>query len=119
MKKLSLPSLCFGVASLSAGGGGSMGVLTPPLPAPVVKANVSVSNTPVAPFDVAMSTSFQPAEGDYTFFQASPAGKEELLANLHPHHIRLQGISQGVPQGIANSTSTTWDFTKLDAITQP
>src|SRR5256885_5418447 len=119
MKKLVLTSLFFGIATLSACGGGSMGVITPPLPPPVVKANISVSNTPVAPFDVAMSTSFQPAEWDYTFFQASPAGKEALLANLQPHHIRLQGISQGVPQGIANSTSTTWDFTKLDAITQP
>lgn len=97
-----------------------MSVITPPPPPPpAVKANVSVSATPVAPFDVAMSTSFQPAEWDYTFFQASTNAKETLLSNLQPHHIRLQGISQGVPQGTAGTTSTGWDFAKLDAITQP
>lgn len=93
--------------------------LPPPSPLPVVKANVSVSNTPVAPFGVAMSTSFQPAEWDYTFFQTSPTAKEALLGNLQPHHIRLQGISQGVPQGNPGTSSTGWDFTKLDGITQP
>lgn len=121
MKKFVLPGLFLWLTFLSGCGGGTMAVITPPPPPPpsLVKANVSVSNTPVAPFDVAMSTSFQPAEWDYTFFQTSSSGKETLLANLQSHHIRLQGISQGIPQGIANSTSTTWDFTKLDAVTQP
>ena len=98
-----------------------MAVVTPPPPPPppVVKANVAVSAGPVAPFDVAMSTSFQPAEWDYTFFQTAPTAKETLLGNLQPHHIRLQGISQGVPQGNSGTTSTSWDFTKLDGITQP
>jgi hypothetical protein len=97
-----------------------MAVVNPPPPAPaVIEANVSVSNTTVAPFDVAMSTSFQPAEWDYTFFQSSANAKETLLGNLQPQHIRLQGISQGVPQGSAGTTSTSWDFTKLDGITQP
>jgi hypothetical protein len=119
MKRLVLPGLLFSLANLSACGGGTMTVITPPAPPSVIKASVSVSNTPVGPFDVAMSTSFQPAEWDYTFFQTSSSGKKTLLANLQPQHIRLQGISQGVPQGDAGTTSTSWDFTKLDAITQP
>lgn len=65
-----------------------------------------------------MSTSFQPAEWDYTFFQDFPNATMPL-SNLQPHHIRLQGISQGVPQGAAGSPSTGWGFTVLDAITQP
>lgn len=93
--------------------------VVPPPPPPVVNASVSVSATTVAPFDVALSTSFQPGEWDYTFFQTSTDAKEVLLGNLQPHHIRLQGISQGVPQGSAGTTSTNWDFTKLDSITQP
>jgi hypothetical protein len=121
MKGLVLPGLFVSLTVLSACGGGTMAVITPPPPPPppVVKATVSVSNTPVAPFDVAMSTSFQPAEWDYTFFQTSANAKETLLGNLQPHHIRLQGISEGVPQGSAGTSSTGWDFTKLDGITQP
>jgi hypothetical protein len=98
-----------------------MAVVTPPPPPPpqVVNAGITVSATTVAPFDVAMSTSFQPAEWDYTFFQTSASAKETLLGNLQPHHIRLQGISEGVPQGSAGTASTNWDFSKLDGITQP
>src|SRR6202521_4149028 len=65
-------------------------------------------------FEVAMSTSFQPAEWDYQFFMLNPTATTRLGA-LGPHHIRLQGISQGVPQATAN----TWDFTILDDVTQP
>ena len=65
-------------------------------------------------FEVAMSTSFQPAEWDYQFFTLNPNGTAPL-GNLQPAHIRLQGISQGVPQTTAN----TWDFTVLDDVTQP
>jgi hypothetical protein len=67
-------------------------------------------------FNLAMSTSFQPAEWDYQFFTNNinvPA--TTTLGNLLPQHIRLQGISQGVPQ----TSATTWDFSILDAITQP
>jgi hypothetical protein len=119
MNRLVLPGLFLSLVGLSACGGGTMAVVTPPPPPALVKATVTVSNTPVAPFDVAMSTSFQPAEWDYTFFQTSANVKETLLGNLQPHHIRLQGISEGVPQGAAGTTSTNWDFTKLDGITQP
>ena len=65
-------------------------------------------------FEVAMSTSFQPAEWDDQFFTLNP-GATTTLGNLLPQHVRLQGISQGVPQ----KTASTWDFAMLDAITQP
>jgi hypothetical protein len=118
------PALGFALCLISvfAGcGGGSMSstMLPPPPPARVVNANVTVDNLTAGSFDVAMSTSFQPAEWDYTFFQTSLAAKTTLLGNLQPHHIRLQGISQGVPQGAAGTNSANWDFTILDSITQP
>jgi hypothetical protein len=119
MKKLALPGLFLSLAILSACGGGSMAIVTPPPPPPVVNASVAVGATKIASFDVAMSTSFQPAEWDYQFFQTSVNAKATLLGNLQPHHIRLQGISQGVPQGAANSTSAAWSFAVLDGITQP
>jgi len=65
-------------------------------------------------FQVTMSTSFQPAEWDYQFFTANPLATV-TLDNLQPQHIRLQAISQGIPQKTANS----WDFLMVDAITQP
>jgi hypothetical protein len=65
-----------------------------------------------------MSTSFQPAEWDYQFFQQFPGALAPLGA-LNPSHIRLQGISQGVPQGLNDTSSTSWDFSMLDSIVQP
>jgi hypothetical protein len=65
-----------------------------------------------------MSTSFQPAEWDYQFFQVNPAATT-ALGNLQPQHIRLQGVSQGVPQGSEGTSSTAWNFTILDDLTQP
>jgi hypothetical protein len=80
-----------------------------------VSANVAVTPNPTStPFDLAMSTSFQPAEWDYQFFQNVPSAITPL-ANLNPSHIRLQGISQGVPQ----TSQASWDFAVLDAVTQP
>jgi hypothetical protein len=78
-----------------------------------------VNSATSGPFDLAMSTSFQPAEWDFQFFQSSSNAKTTLLGNLQPQHIRLQGISQGVPQGSEATNSTAWDFNMLDAITQP
>jgi hypothetical protein len=69
-------------------------------------------------FGVAMSTSFQPAEWDYTVFQ-DYSGLTTTLGNLQSQHIRLQGVSEGVPQGTSGSSSTAWNFNVLDAITQP
>lgn len=77
-----------------------------------------ISNATNGAFSVAMSTAFQPAEWDYQFFTDN-SGATTTLGNLAPNHIRLQGISQGVPQGSAGTTSTTWDFSTLDAIVQP
>jgi hypothetical protein len=77
-----------------------------------------ISSTPSGQFSVAMSTSFQPAEWDNQFFTLNPSATT-TLGNLNPHHIRLQGISQGVPQGSEGTSDTTWNFTILDDITQP
>ena len=68
-----------------------------------------------------MSTSFQPAEWDYQFFQNHPASEPAQLNALGSQHIRLQGLSQAIPMK-ANSNpqqATDWDFTKLDAVVQP
>jgi hypothetical protein len=80
----------------------------------VVGAVAQIGITKNGGFEVAMSTSFQPAEWDYQFFLLNPTATTPL-GNLQPAHIRLQGISQGVPQTTAN----TWDFTVLDDVTQP
>lgn len=115
MNKLALSAVLLCLATLTACGGGSMVTPPPPPPPPTVSATVTVNSATSGPFDLALSTSFQPAEWDYQFFQTSLNAKTTLLGNLQPQHIRLQGISQGVPQ----TTPTTWDFTVLDAITQP
>jgi hypothetical protein len=96
----------------NGGGGSSGGGGTPP------SATMTISNTAFAPFSVAMSTSFQPAEWDYQFFALNPTATT-TLGNLNPNHVRLQGISEGIPQGSQGTSSTAWDFTKLDGITQP
>src|SRR5258708_29162896 len=114
MRRLALVVMASLTSILTACGGGSMGT-TPPLPpTPSVSATVKLNRSTSGPFDVAMSTSFQPAEWDYQFFANFP-GATTPLNNLGSSHIRLQGISQGVPQ----TGATTWDFTILDAITQP
>src|SRR5579864_6672359 len=117
MKILALGFSVLALGTLTACGGGSMGTTNPP-PPPVVNATVAVDTSTNGAFDLAMSTSFQPAEWDFQFFQDFPSATTPL-SNLQPHHIRLQGISQGVPQGSAGTNSTNWDFTVLDAITQP
>jgi len=105
-------SLAFAVGcgggSNPGGGGGGGG--TP--------ATITISNSIGAPFSVAMSTSFQPAEWDNQFFTLNPTATT-TLANLAPHHVRLQGISQGVPQGSEGTNSTAWNFSILDDIAQP
>src|SRR5712664_1051196 len=66
-----------------------------------------------------MSTSFQPAESDYQFFQNHTATEPALLNKLGSQHIRLQGLSQGVPMKANTGSATDWDFAILDAIVQP
>src|ERR1700691_3278766 len=105
----------FVLLSFSVGcGSGSMSSSTPQPPQPPVTAQVQIASTVTAPLKLAMSTSFQPAEWDSGFFTNNP-GATTSLNNLLPQHIRLQGVSQGVPQ----TNATTWDFSTLDAITQP
>jgi hypothetical protein len=96
----------------AACGGGSMA--SPPPQPPTVDAHVQIANTVTGPLNLTMSTSFQPAEWDDQFFTINPAATT-TLGNLLPQHIRLQGVSQGVPK----TSATTWDFSILDAITQP
>jgi len=79
-----------------------------------VGAVAQISTATSGRFDLAMATSFQPAEWDYQFFTLNPTATT-TLDNLQSQRTRLQGVSQGVPQKTAN----TWDFTMLDAITQP
>jgi len=100
-----------GMGPGDGGGGGGGG--TNPTPA-----SVTVSNTATGTFSVAISTSFQPADWDYQFFQLNPTATT-TLGNLGSRHVRLQGIVHGVPQGSEGTSSTAWDFSMLDAITQP
>jgi hypothetical protein len=106
---LSLLMLAAACGGGSAPGGGQTG--PPPETA-------TISSTVTGPLNLAMSTSFQPAEWDYTLFQQYPS-LTGTLQNLNSQHIRLQGVSEGVPQGAAGSSSETWSFTILDAIVQP
>jgi hypothetical protein len=114
MKIMGLAGLCALLAVAAGCGSGGMGSnsgsggTTPP------DATVTISKTTTGPFSVAMSTSFQPAEWDNQFFAINPTATT-TLGNLGSNHIRLQGVSQGVPQ----TTASTWDFSILDAITQP
>ncbi|HEX8837496.1 MAG TPA: hypothetical protein VF748_11210, partial [Candidatus Acidoferrum sp.] len=66
-----------------------------------------------------MSTSFQPAEWDYQYFQNHTAVEPAQLNQLGPQHIRLQGLSQAVPMKSNTGAATDWDFSKLDAVVQP
>ena len=100
------------MSSSTGGTGTSGGGGTPP------SDTVTISSSVNGNFNVAMSTSFQPAEWDYTLFQMFPS-LTTPLGNLQPEHIRLQAVSEGVPQGAAGSTSTAWSFSIVDAITQP
>ncbi len=106
--------LLFLAGLIGCGGGSMVTPPPPPPPPPTISATVAVNSATSGPFDLAMSTSFQPAEWDYTFLQQFPGALAPLGA-LNPSHIRLQGISQGVPQ----ASPSTWDFTVLDGITHP
>ncbi len=66
-----------------------------------------------------MSTSFQPADWDYTFFQQNP--DTTALAALGPRHIRVQAVDGSVPWRASSQPPqpSDWDFTELDAILLP
>jgi hypothetical protein len=80
----------------------------------IVGAVVHVNNGLNGHFELAMSTSFQPAEWDYQFFQQNPTAAVPLN-NLLSQHIRLQPLSQAIPQ----RSLLAWDFSIVDSITQP
>ena len=114
IRPLSIAIALFLLASAPGCGGGGTGFLGGGGGGGGASATATISKAVNGKFGVAMSTSFQPAEWDYTLFQGFP-GLTAPLGNLQPQHIRLQGISQGIPQ----TSASTWDFTILDAITQP
>ncbi|MBZ5562982.1 MAG: hypothetical protein LAP13_11265 [Acidobacteriia bacterium] len=62
----------------------------------------------------AMSTSFQPASWSDGFFVQNPSATTPL-ANLLPHHIRLQALERDIPE----TAPRAWDFTHLDAVVSP
>jgi hypothetical protein len=66
-----------------------------------------------------MSTSFQPSEGNYQFFQNHMATEPAQLNKLGPQHIRLQAVSKAVPMKANTGSATDWDFSILDAVVQP
>src|SRR5437016_4166511 len=57
-----------------------------------VGSNVDISLGVGGKLEAFMSTSFQPAEWDYQFFQNHTATEPALLNKLGPQHIRLQGL---------------------------
>jgi hypothetical protein len=68
-----------------------------------------------------MSTSFQPAEWDYQFFQNHTGAEPAQLNTLGSQHIRIQFLSQAIPMK-ANSQPqqpADWDFIMLDDVVQP
>lgn len=126
MKTLALGLTVLMLGICTACGGGSMASTTPPPPPPppTVNASITVDSTKSGPFNVAMSTAFQPAEWDDNFFcgnintctpQTWLTARTTLLTNLAPHHVRLQTVSQGIPESALN----TWNFSVLDSIAQP
>jgi hypothetical protein len=79
-----------------------------------------VSSTPAGTWDEGLSTSFQIAEWTNGFFQQYPGSGSTpsaatLLGNLQPQHVRMQVLSQAIPETAANA----WDFTMADAQVQP
>jgi hypothetical protein len=105
------PSLGDFTVAITASDGSVSGSATTPL---TVGAFVQVLDNPQGPMQLAMSTSFQPAEWNYQLFPQHPLVATPLN-NLQPSHIRLPPISQGVPE----TAQDVWDFTKVDGITQP
>lgn len=80
----------------------------------IIGALTTVSSSTSGTLKLAMSTSFQPAEWSYQFFQQHPTAVVPLN-DLLAQHIRLQPVAHGIPQ----RSATTWDFSYVDALTQP
>lgn len=80
----------------------------------------AVGNSLTGTFEEAMSTSFEITEFTNGFFQdfsgtASTPSATMLLGNLQPQHVRMQILSQAIPETAANA----WDFTMADNQVQP
>lgn len=85
-----------------------------------VGVTAAVGSNSTGNFEEGMSTSFQIAEWTNGFFQQYPGsgttpGAATLLGNLPPQHVRMQIISQAIPETAAN----TWDFAMEDNQVQP
>jgi len=98
-------------AVVSASDGAALGVANL---STTIGASTQVSSSVAGRLQLAMSTSFQPAEWNYQFFTNFPAAVTPL-GNLQAQHIRLQPVSLGLPQ----KNPTTWDFSMMDAVIQP
>lgn len=79
-----------------------------------VDITASIATTSSATLNEFVTTSFQPAEWDDNFFSTVPAGAP-TLDRLGADHIRIQALSQDIPQVSASS----WDFTRLDGMVGP
>jgi hypothetical protein len=93
---------------------GSLGITTTATLNFTIGVLTQISSSTSGRINLAMSTSFQPAEWSYQFFQQHPSALTPL-GDLGAQHIRLQPVFRGIPQ----RSSTTWDFSYVDAITQP
>ncbi len=80
----------------------------------VVNAIAKVHPDITGVFDVFMTTSFQPAEFSDAFFREHPTATD-ALNQLGGRHMRIQAVSQDIPQ----KTATTWDFSRLDGVLTP
>ena len=79
-----------------------------------VGAVVQIGKSTTGMFNQAMSDTIFAADWNLNFF-AQNATATQIMGTLLPQHILLPEALQGVPQ----MTGSTWDFTTLDAITQP
>jgi hypothetical protein len=64
-----------------------------------------------------MSTSFQPAQWQYNFFQLQPDAGQYLQA-LHPQHVHIQALQEALPWQ-AVGTDSDWDSGMLDTMMLP
>ena len=84
------------------------------LPATIAVA-ASVGTVATKHSNMFLSTSFQPADWSYQFFQTNTAARQATLDQLGPRHINIQpmdGATESLRPG-------SFDFTKMDAIVQP
>ncbi|HEY1205399.1 MAG: hypothetical protein ABSH46_20610 [Bryobacteraceae bacterium] len=79
-----------------------------------VGAVVQIGKATTGKFNEAMSDTIFPADWNLNFFAQNPTATQ-IMGTLLPQHILLPTALRGVPQ----MTGSTWDFTTIDAVTQP